>query len=142
MLLKKWSLRVRPDCAIPKMSSKVVRQHPKMRPFSELGKYANTQRHQKRVRIPGSFLRSLLTLFLNSQLQKSDYRFSFCLRCPLHPTAQLLELLQIHGQRHCGLQSNKCGERYSRNCTGEASVAHTFSKGFSALKMNPSNLSK
>ena len=29
---------LRPDCAIPKMSSKVVRQHqkgPKMRPFSE-----------------------------------------------------------------------------------------------------------
>ena len=26
--------------------------------------------------------------------------------------------------------------------TGEAPVAHTFSKGFSASKMNPSNLSK
>ena len=42
----------------------------------------------------------------------------------------------------CGLQSNRCRKRCSRNCAGEVSVAHMFSKGFSASKMNPSNLSK
>ena len=37
----------------------------------------------------------------------------------------------------CGLQSNKCRKRYSRNCTGEAPVAHTFSKGFFGLEDEP-----
>ena len=33
-------------------------------------------------------------------------------------------------------------EEQRRGVAGEAPVAHTFSKGFSASKMNPSNLSK
>ena len=73
--------------AIPKMSSKVVRQHQnagsKMRPFSEPSGNVPILRGTKNgfeFRI--HFLRPLLTLFfLNSQLQKSDHRFSFCLRC-------------------------------------------------------------
>ena len=114
----------RPDCATPKMSSKVVRQHqnagPKMRPFSEPGKEASTQRHQKRVRIPGPFLRPLLTLFLNSQLQKSDHRFSFCLRChsiQRHSFLSCCNSWTTTATMFCGLQSNKCRKRYSRNCT-------------------------
>ena len=73
----------RPDCTLPKTSSKVARRHqnagPKMRPFSEPpGNVPILRGTKKRVRIPGQFLTPLLTLFfLNSQRQKSDYRFSF-----------------------------------------------------------------
>ena len=46
-------------------------------------------------------------------------------------------------ERNCHTKTLQEFSRVSGNSnTGEAPVAHTFSKGFSASKMNPSNLSK
>ena len=71
----------RPDCAIPKMSSKVVRQHqnagPEMRPFS-VGHYAASDCHGYSA-VPASL--HIRQLILSREVRRDELRaFLLCFR--------------------------------------------------------------